>query len=403
MKGIRVIECAEYTFVPAAATLLADWGADVIKIERATGGGDSSRHMLILQQPGQDRNGFFEVANRGKRGIALDLTTEEGRAILHKQISETDVFVTSLRKRAQEKMGITPELLTKLNPKLIYARGTGYGLHGPLANAPGFDHPTAWCRAGAAFAQDSGDGTPPPMHPSSVGDLTGGVTLAGAIAAALFRRERTGKGAIVDHSLYSMGTYLMTQSLTKASLAQLTAEQVLKAKKAKRSHPLVHPYATQDSRFLQLCFLQDAWFSDLAKRIEREDLLDDPRFEGEKNKMANAQALIDELQSTFSRKTLDEWCDILADCKGAWAPHFGPTEVLADEQALSNGFVTPVHTEEGEDYFVGATPGQFDEQPLGELNAAPHWGQHTDQVLSEWGVSNTDITSLKKKGLAHQL
>ena len=253
MQGVRVIECAEHTFVPAAGTVLADWGAEVIKVERTTGGGDSSRHLLILQQPGQARNGFFEVANRGKRSLALDLTTPEGRDALHRIIPQTDVFITSLRTSARQKMGIKPSQLMQLNPRLIYARGTGYGLQGPLANAPGFDYPTAWCRAGAAFAQDSRNGVPPPPQPASVGDLTGGATLAGAIAAALFRRERTGKGAIVDHSLYLMGTYMMTQSLASASLRGAGLKDPVGPREAGVGHPLIHAYATRDERFLQLC------------------------------------------------------------------------------------------------------------------------------------------------------
>jgi crotonobetainyl-CoA:carnitine CoA-transferase CaiB-like acyl-CoA transferase len=208
MHGVKVIECAEHTFVPVAATTLADWGADVIKIERTTGGGDSSRTMAILQRPGQKRNGYFEVANRGKRSVALDLTRPEGREMLHRIIPAIDVFITSLRDGARTKMGIQPQELMRLNPRLIYARGTGYGIRGEMAGDPGFDHPSSWCRSGSAFAQDARDGNPPPGQPGSVGDLTGGATLAGAIAAALFRRERTGKGAVVDHALYLMGLYV---------------------------------------------------------------------------------------------------------------------------------------------------------------------------------------------------
>ncbi len=399
MQGVKVIECAEHTFVPVAATTLADWGADVIKIERTTAGGDSSRHLAILQRPGQKLNGFFEVANRGKRGLALDLTRPEGREILYRIIPETDVFITSLRESARRKMGIQPDDLMKLNPKLIYARGTGYGLRGPLAGAPGFDHPSAWCRAGSAFAQDPRDGSPPPGQPGSVGDLTGGATLAGAIAAALFRRERTGKGAVVDHALYLMGSYIMTQSLASASLAGASPDDPVGPRPAGPGHPLIHSYKTSDDRFLQLCFLMDRWFPDLARRLGREELIDDPRFRDEPSKMANARALIDELQKEFSKKTLAQWCELLVDCEGVWAPHYRPAEVLNDEQALVNGFVTPVTTHDGEEYLAAATPGQFDERPVGELAAAPAWGQHTDEILTEWGLGPVEIADLEARGI----
>src|SRR5690606_35652005 len=291
MQGVRVIECAEHTFVPVAATTLADWGADAVKIERTTGGGDTARSKTILQRPGQKLNGLFEVANRGKRSLALELTRPEGRAVLYRIIPQTDVFITSLREAAREKMGIQPEQLMRLNPRLVYARGTGYGIRGPLAAAPGFDHPSSWCRAGAAFAQDPRDGNAPPGQPGSVGDLTGGATLAGAIAAALFRRGRTGKGATVDHALYLMGSYIMTQSLTNASLAGARLNDPITARPAGPGHPLIHSYRTRDGRFLQLCFLMDRWFPDLARRLGRADLIEDPRFADERSKMANAQAL----------------------------------------------------------------------------------------------------------------
>jgi formyl-CoA transferase len=402
MQGVQVIECAEHTFVPVAATTLADWGADVVKIERTNAGGDSARNMAFLQRPGQKLNGYFEVANRGKRALALDLTHPEGREVLYRIISKIDVFITSLRDTAREKMGIQPEHLMHINPRLIYARGTGYGIRGPMASAPGFDHPSSWCRSGSAFAQDPRDGNAPPMQPGSVGDLTGGATLAGAIAAALFRRERTGKGAIVDHALYLMGSYIMTQSLATASLSGARLDDAPMGRPAGPRHPLVHSYRTRDGRFLQMCFLMDRWFPDLALRLGREDLIDDPRFRDEQAKMANAEALVDELQKEFSKRSLNEWCDALRDCEGAWAPQFRPVEVLHDEQALVNGFVTSVTTDDGYQYLAAATPGQFDEQPVGNLGAAPAWGQHSRQILAEWGLSDAEISRLETIGIAMQ-
>ncbi len=137
MEGVRVIEVAEHTFVPAAAMILADWGADVVKIERAAGGGDAGRTMRVIQRPGLKSNPFFEAANRGKRGLAIDLTKPEGREYLYKLVEHADVFITNLRDDARVKMGIEAADLMALNPKLIYARGTGYGTRGPLAAALG--------------------------------------------------------------------------------------------------------------------------------------------------------------------------------------------------------------------------------------------------------------------------
>ena len=276
MTGVRVVEVAEHTFVPAASMVLADWGADVIKIERTAGGGDASRSMRVIQRPGLRSNPFFEAANRGKRSIGLDLTQAEGREQLYKLVSSADVFITNMRDDARVKLGIEPGDLMQHNPRLIYASGTGYGKRGPMAQSRGFDYPSSWCRSGSAYVQTPADGGPPPSQPGSVGDLTGGATLAGAIAAALFRRERTGRGAVVDHALYMMGTYIMSQSLISASLGWKAAGRP--APREEAADPANNAYRTKDGRWLVLCLLYDQWWPDLARKLHRSEWLTDPRL-----------------------------------------------------------------------------------------------------------------------------
>jgi crotonobetainyl-CoA:carnitine CoA-transferase CaiB-like acyl-CoA transferase len=398
MQGVRVIEVAEHTFVPAAAMVLADWGADVIKVERATGGGDPARSLRILQRPGQSRNAFFEVANRGKRSIGLDLNRRDGRELLYRLVEGADVFLTSLRADARAKLGIEPADLLARNPRLVYARGTGYGTRGPMAHHGGFDFPSSWCRSGSGYAQTRPGGDPPPQQPGSVGDLTGGATLAGAIAAALFRRERTGRGGVVDHALYMMGTYIMTQSITGASLAGVRETPPMPPAPAV-GHPLVRLYRTRDGRWLSLCFLQDRWFPDLARHLDREDLLDDARFTDEEAKLRNAAALVAELERSFATKTLAEWKEILFSLEGVWAPLQSPAEVLDDVQATANGFVTEVHADDGTTYLSCASPGQFDERPVGELSASPGFAQHTDAILAALGLPAAEIEALHAGGV----
>src|SRR5690606_12302311 len=270
MQGVRVVEVAEHTFAPSSGVVLADWGADVIKVERTVGGGDPARSLAILQRPGQKLNAYFEVANRGKRSIGLDLTQPEGREVLYKLVDGADVFITNLRGDARTKLGIESKDLMARNPRLIYARATGYGMEGPMASHGGFDFPSSWCRSGSGFVQTPATGGPPPQQPGSVGDLTGGATLAGAISAALFRRERTGKGCVVDHSLYGMGAYIMTQHITGASLAPPNAAALQAAAAPPGSgNAMVRLYKTKDNRWLNICLLQDRWFPDLARRMER--------------------------------------------------------------------------------------------------------------------------------------
>jgi|KBSSwiStaDraftv2_1062776.scaffolds.fasta_scaffold251022_3 crotonobetainyl-CoA:carnitine CoA-transferase CaiB-like acyl-CoA transferase len=398
MEGVRVVEVAEHTFAPAAGMMLADWGADVIKVERSVGGGDPARNLAILQRPGQKLNAYFEVANRGKRSIGLDLRRPEGRAILYQLVENADVFITNLRADARTKLGIEAAELMALNPKLIYARATGYGTQGPMANDGGFDYPSSWCRSGSAFVQTPANGDPPPLQPGSVGDLTGGATICGAISAALFRRERTGKGCVVDHSLYGMGAYIMTQSICGASLAG-TASMPAREVPPGAANAMNRHYLTRDGRWIQICFLFDVWFPDFARRLGREDLLADPRFKDEPSKYANGVALAAELDKTFATRDYEDWKKILAGADGVWAPVQSPGEVLTDVQAIENGIVTPVQTYDGGTYWAAQSPGKFDERPVGELRASPAFGQHTDEVARQLGFTDAQIAAMREEKL----
>jgi crotonobetainyl-CoA:carnitine CoA-transferase CaiB-like acyl-CoA transferase len=397
MQGVRVIEVAEHTFAPSAAMILADWGADVIKIERAAHGGDAGRTMRAVQRPGLRTNPFFEAANRGKRGIGLDLAQADGREQLYKLVDGADVFITNMRDDARLKLGIEPEQLLGRNPRLIYARASGYGRKGPMAQHRGFDYPSSWCRSGSAFVQTPTDGGPPPPQPGSVGDLTGGATLAGAIAAALFRRERTGRGAVVDHALYLIGAYIMSQSLLSASLGWTPSGPPTARTEA--ADPANNIYRTKDGRWLVLCLLYDEWWPDLARTLHREEWLSDPRYADPPARAENNVALIAELDAIFATKTLAEWEAELIGLQGVWSPLKSPSEVIADVQALENGFVTPVTFGDGTSYLTGASPAQFDERPIGPLRAAPTHGQDTDDVMKELGLSAAQIASLRERGI----
>jgi crotonobetainyl-CoA:carnitine CoA-transferase CaiB-like acyl-CoA transferase len=391
MSGLKVIEVAEHTFVPAAGMILADWGADVIKVER-TQGGDSARHLKLKGADSQV-NPFFEAANRGKRGIALDLTQEAGRQQLYKLIENADVFLTNLRADARKKLGIEAADIMQRCPKLIYARGTSYGLQGAKADDGGFDYPSSWCRSGSAYMQTL-PGEMPPIQPASIGDLSGGASLAGAIAAALFRRERTGKGAIVDNSLYLTGTYLMSQCLMNSSTGAPSAFGA--RPQSGHNMPLANNYQTRDGRWICLMLLMDKWWPDFVEHIERPELLEDPRFENNSARTANGPALIEILNEVFRTRDYAQWCDRLDTLEGVWSPVQSPDEVIRDPQALENGFVTPVNLGDGGSYLTGASPAQFDEQHLGTLHSSPGFAQHTDEVLREIGVSEVELQQLRK-------
>jgi formyl-CoA transferase len=397
MHGVRVVEVAEHTFVPAASMVLADWGADVIKVERAAHGGDASRSMRVIQRPGLRANPFFEAANRGKRSVGLDLTQAEGREQLYKLVGDADVFITNMRDDARVKLGIEPDDLMERNPRLVYASGTGYGRRGPMARTRGFDYPSSWCRSGSAYVQTPADGGPPPSQPGSVGDLTGGATLAGAIAAALFRRERTGRGAVIDHALYLIGAYIMSQALISASLGWKAAGPP--PHRTEVPDPANNIYRTEDGRWLVLCLLYDEWWPDLARKLHHEEWLSDPRYVDPAARAANNRPLIAELDAIFATRTLAEWEVELATLQGVWSPLKSPEEVIVDVQAIENGFVTPVTFDDGGHYLTGASPAQFDGRPIGALRAAPTHGQDTDNVMRELGLTDEQIAGMRARGV----
>lgn len=395
MEGVKVIEVAEHTFVPAAGMILADWGADVIKIERTSGGGDPGRNLPI---PGSSANGFsmfFEAGNRGKRSVRLDLTQVEGRDLLYRLVEGADVFITNLRADARKKLGIEPDDLLERNPRLIYARGTGYGIQGPMADDGGFDFPSSWCRSGSGYMQTQPDGFPP-SQPGSVGDLGGGATLAGAISAALFRRERTGKGAIVDNALYMFGIYLMSQSMIAASLGM---KRTAGPGPAQAGNPLVNLYRTKDGRWINLCLLNESWWPDLCRHLGQEDWIDDPRFLNNKVRFENSAVLNAAIQDVFGARDYAFWLQTLATLQGVWAPLQSPEEVIADNQALVNGFITAVQADDGRSYQAGVSPAQFDELPIGTLRAAPGYGAHTEAVLRELGLGDGELAALRAGGV----
>jgi formyl-CoA transferase len=286
----------------------------------------------------------------------------------------------------------------KINPRIIYAWGSGYGPLGPLADKPGFDWPSSWCQAGTAFAQTVPGGEPP-SQPASVGDLFGAFGTAGAISAALFRRERTGKGCVVTNSLYQTGIYLMTQSITLAgSEGPGTPDRPLTPRRDNPFMALSYAYRTKDDRWIALCLLLEAWWPDFTRHIGREDWLTDPRFATVQARNENMYVLIGEIEKIFVTKTFAEWKKILSTLEGVWAPLASADEVLEDEQALANGYVTPVTRRDGTTYLSCATPGQFDQRPVGHLNAAPDYGEHTDELLREVGYDASEIAALRQTG-----
>jgi crotonobetainyl-CoA:carnitine CoA-transferase CaiB-like acyl-CoA transferase len=392
--GVRVVELAQWVFVPVAGALLADWGADVIHIEPLSG--DPYRG-LISQGIGAGKGGVnlsMALANRGKRSLALDVRTEQGLAALHRLLESADVFLTNLRPKALKRLGLDEDTVRERFPRLIFARGHGYGVRGPHADAAGYDGSAFWARGGLAHIL-----TPPSLdYPISqrgaMGDRNGAMALAFGVAAALLRRERTGSGGLVDVSL--LATAMWTLSSDVLATLGGTPPQAAPGRAA-MPNPLVSTYRTQDGRHIQLMFLEaDRYWADFCRVVDRDDLLADERFADLRTRGQNSAALMAELDAMFAQRTYEEWKTVLGRLDAPWAPVQAVTELVNDPQVLANGYVADVE-ENGTPYQLPNVPVQFDGHPA-QLRRAPEHGEHTETILLDLGYDWDEIGALRDAG-----
>ncbi|HVU60508.1 MAG TPA: CoA transferase, partial [Mycobacteriales bacterium] len=253
--GVRVVEVAAWTFVPGAGAIMADLGADVIKIEPPSG--DPQRGLMnLLSQAEGGPNPFIEIPNRGKRSVTLDLTTDGGRALLLRLVETADVFLTSYLPRLRERMRIDVDDLRAVNPRLVYVRGSGWGSAGPKVDIGGYDAAAAWAGGGAMYKLTEPGAESPAMQPAAFYDLQGSSYIAGAVAMALFRRERTGEGGVVDVSLLNTGMWSMSPDIVAAPYTG----ELFRADRKSAGNPIASFYRTADDRWISLVCLQSDRF-----------------------------------------------------------------------------------------------------------------------------------------------
>ena len=394
-----MVEVASWTYVPAAGAVLAEWGADVIKIESPESG-DPQRGLvnsgLVPSGPG-GINHMIELPNRGKRSVALNLKSPEGRDLLLKLVATADVFVTNYLPPLRKSLGIEVEDIRAANPRIIYVRGSGQGQRGPEADKGGFDGASFWYRAVSDIVSDPEDWPVGPPGPA-FGDMLGGLTIAGGISAALFHRERTGEALVVDNSLLATAMWATSGSSLAAGLFGIS--KLPRGDRSKMFNPLVNTYRTSDGRFLSLMMLQaDRYWPELVKVIGHAELADDPRFAEGAARFENREACIATLDAIFASRTLAEWSEALAAMGGGgvWAPVQTQGELLEDPQVLANGVVRELHHKGGTTFRMVASPIQFNEMAP-ELTPAPDHGEHTDEVLLELGLDMDEVIDLKIKG-----
>jgi crotonobetainyl-CoA:carnitine CoA-transferase CaiB-like acyl-CoA transferase len=388
------VELASWTFVPSGGAVLADWGADVLKIEHPETGDPQRGLVSSGLVPGvEDVNYLVEQPNRGKRSVAIDVRHPEGRELLYRLIETADVFLTNLLPDSCKRLGVDVDSIRAHNPQIIYVRGHGQGVRGPDAGKGGFDSSAYWARSGIADSLAKVDGEFPPLQRPAFGDVIGGQTLAGGIAAALFRRERHGTTSVLDVSLLGLGLWNLSFDVVAS---RLIGERVPKFVREELPNPLTAPYRTADDRFVWLVFLQsDRHWPEFCAAVERPDLLDDPRFDNAISRFQNRAECNIELGKHFATQPLEHWQARLADIEGVWAVVQTALEVADDPQVVANGYMPELTDAKGTTFRLVANPVQFDEQPP-VLSPAPEHGAHTDEVLLELGYDWDRIIELKQ-------
>jgi crotonobetainyl-CoA:carnitine CoA-transferase CaiB-like acyl-CoA transferase len=398
LSGTRVLEVAAWTFVPAAGAILADWGADVLKIEHPATG-DPQRGLATMGVSLGDPtavNFMIEIPNRGKRSVAIDLKTDDGRELLYRLAETADVFLTNSLPDMRETLEIDVEHIRARNPNIIYARGHGQGAKGPDSRKGGYDGASYWSRGGVGDTLRSPDSDEPAGMRPAIGDVMGGLTLAGGIAAALFHREKTGEATVVDTSLLGTAMWQLQPDIVMTKLNGL--DEIVRFRNNAIANPLVGNYRTQDGRWIFLNMMQsDRFWADFCTHLGRPDLVDDERYRDAAVRAENRDSCVEEIRATFASRPLAEWREALATMQGVWAPVQRVPELPADVQVAANGYLRPVTDTKGNDFELVGAPVQFDEQPH-DLRAAPDHGEHTDEVLLELGYTWDEIIAFKVSG-----
>ena len=394
LEGLKVIEMATYIAAPGAGGILADWGADVIKIEPLNG----CPMRYTMANMGADHlkgSPIFDLDNRGKKGLAINTATPEGVEAVKRLVKDADVFITNVRPGGLERAGLDFEALKEINPRLIYASVTGYGLEGPDRDRPGFDIAAFYARSGIGWLQTVKGGEPVTLR-TGIGDHTTSMATVGGILAAVYEREQTGKGRLVEASLLRAGIYAAGSD----TAVQLRYGKLGSTKSRHESvMPISNFFKTRDTWIVIVPRQGSVDWTAICKAIGQPDLENDPRFDNPKARRANAAELVDILDAAFAEHDLAYWREKLDAEDLIWAPLLRPADVYADPQAKAAGAYVEVPEEGGGGtYLAPASPIRFPGADDGPKGPAPALGEHTIDTLKASGFSDEEIEGLRQAG-----
>lgn len=390
LKGVKVVELATFVAAPSCTKLLADWGADVIKVEALFG--DAIRGMGgTFNAPMTDEeNPMYELENGNKQGIAIDIKEEKGMEVLFKLLENADVFVTNIREQSLAKSGLSYHQLKERFPKLIHAHILGYGEEGPLKDKPGFDY-TAYFARGGVSASLMEKGTSPANTAAGFGDHYAGMGLAAGVLAALYRQAKTGEGERVTLSLYHAALFGMGLMITTA---QYGNEMPLSRRQP--NNPLMTTYQCKDGKWIQLALIQyNKWFPKFCKVIDREDLIGETKYNTITAVVDCVEELVSLVEKEMLTKNLDEWSVLLEEADLPFEKLQSLDDILECEQAWQNKYLFKTKYSNGNEGILVDSPVRFQKMGIKEYQPAPKLGEHSEEILASVGYTKEEIEALK--------